>query len=271
MTTTSAMPGEMLARLFYKNDATGAPLTIASDGSTDGSVFLFTGNGDMGSEAGPTFETVAAISSNAYTREARQDVSGATAVMRDTPITGAMEFLGQILTGYKLQYDALGDVSGLGVESAAAADCTRWTTASSAATSWTVVELVGYRYCDDVQESVRANIFRNVQEVSPSSNFQFGLDDPGTGSVDLNMTCKAATAAWGDGPNDVFTIYDDTGAATLTTDPITLGWPVGTAALYEDLITLCACDNAIRGVPLTAALVGATTELALNGLIWTVI
>jgi hypothetical protein len=269
MTTTSAMPGEMLARIFYKNDATGAPITVAAAGSTDGNTFLFTGNGDMGSETGPTFDTVAAIASNAFTREARNDVSGATAVMRDTPITGAMSFLADILTGYKPQYDASGDISGLGIESAAAADCTRWVTAASAATSWTILELVGYRYCDDVQESVRANIFRNVQDVAPASNFQFGLEDPGTGSVDLNMVCKAAGAGWGDGPNDEFLIYDDLLAATLTTDPITLGWPVGTDALFEDLITLCACDNAIRGVPLTAALVAATPELALNGFIWT--
>lgn len=267
--STTALAAEMVARIFYKNDATGAPVLVASDGSTDGSVVLFTGNTQMQSQPGVDVSQQGEISTAAYTRQARTQVDGASAVLRDTPIFGALEFLADFLSSYKKTYTAGGLFDSPAAVSASEKLCRQldWAAASEVTTSWTCIELVGWRYCDDETEMVRANIFRNITDASLATNPQFGLDDPGTGTTDINITLEDAGTGWGDGPADLFPIYDDTGGVTLTRAPFNLGHPIGTAALYEDLVTLCSCKNAVRGIPLTAALIAANSELTGNDLI----
>lgn len=267
MADTQAMPAEALARIIYKLDpTTGEPIRLETDGSTDGSVFLMTGNKVMSSTMGPTFNTQPAISTDSYTRAAVDTVNGAEATWVDVPNIGAMELYAELLKGWVGTKDGSGNVIALSIEDAATAECNTWTTSASTSSRFGALELVGWRYCDNEQDSVRMNIFREISEATPSANLQAGLVDPGSstsGNINLKLISNdgwLATAgdAWF---NALFPMFSDDAGAVGAANPGTFGLPVGTESLFDELINLCACNNGVRGIPLTAALVLANPEL----------
>jgi hypothetical protein len=122
-----------------------------------------------------------------------------------------------------------------------------------------MIELAGWRDCNDGEVVVAANIARAITAADPSTGPRFGGVNPGDNNFSVTLTLDANTG-WGAGPGGLFPLFeqDDT---TVASTPVSLGFALTTEAIYEDLITLCACDSALRGVPLTAALVLANAEL----------
>ena len=260
MADIQGVPAELLVRLFYKNSAAGVPGVVPDDGSGDGNVFMFVGNDVQTSQFAATFNNVAAITGAAFNRPAYQNVSGATATITDCNLTGAKEFGGQFINGFTNGHDDSGNVITLDIASPNGDDsCLRWGAASETTTEWTMIELVGWRDCNDNELSVNANIARAITAADPQAGPKFGGTNPADNNFSATLTMQT-NSGWGSGPADLFPIFESDGT-TATRTPTSIGFEMDTASVYEDLIALCSCDSALRGVPLTAALITANTAL----------
>lgn len=260
MADIQGVPAELLVRLFYKNTALGAAGVVPVGGAGDGNVYLFTGGSAMTSQYDAQFTNVAAIASACFNRQASQSVSGAKATIGDCNLTGAKEFAGQFVNGFTNSYNALGNVLTLDIASPnSAANCLKWGQVTAAGQRWTMIELAGWRDSNDGEVVVAANIARAITAADPSAGPRFGGVNPGDNNFSATLTLDP-NSGWGTGPGGLFPLFEQDGTTAAST-PVSLGFEMGTPAIYEDLITLCSSDSALRGVPLTAALVAANVEL----------
>lgn len=259
MAFEQSMASEVLGRILYKNGVGGEPLSIA-DG--DDNVFFFPGSETMSSEYQATFRTVAAIASACFNRPETRRVSGATGVIRGCPINGAQEFLGQFVNGLAIGYDALGAVASLDIESPGDSNCLDCDTAASASSTWSMVEIICYRDCNNNVVDIRANIARSITAADPSGAYTFGGTDPTANAIDFNLTFSN-NAGWHGGsagsPGLLFDLYEDTGGAVDNGRPVSMGVAFADTDEYDEIIAACACDLSYAGIPLTAAMVTAAT------------
>lgn len=260
MADTQATPAELLLRLFYKNSAAGVPGVVPTGGAGDGNVFMFVGNTVQTSVWTPQFTNVGAIAGACFNRAASQSVSGAQAVITDCNLTGAKTFGGQFVNGFTNGYDDAGNVVTLDIAAPnSGANCLTWGITTAQGLEWTMIELAGWRDCNDGEVNVQANIARAISAADPQTGPRFGGTNPADNNFSATLTLKP-NSGWGAGPGDLFPLFESDGT-TENSNPVSLGFEMDDETVYEDLIALCACDSALRGVPITDALVIANPVL----------
>lgn len=260
MGDTQGIPTDFLLRLFHKNSAAGVPGVVPTGGAGDGNVFMFVGNPASTSQYAPQFQNVAAITGPCFHAPARTRTSGGQVTIGDCNLTGAKTFGGQFFDGFANGYDDEGNVVTLDLRAADEdSPCLRWGTTIAEDLRWTMIELIGWRDCNDGEINVQANIVRSVSGAVLAAGPRFGGPNPQDNNFSATLTVLK-NDGWGDGPGDLFPLFESDGT-TENSNPVSLGFPMDTASVYEDLIALCDIDNALRGVPITDALVIANPVL----------
>lgn len=255
MADDQTQPGEVLGWLFYKNSPSGAALTNA-DG--DNNMFFFPGGEAQTSAYGIQNRTIAAVASACFTSSEKVLTSGAQVTINGCSMMGAQTFMTQFVNGLVPGYDGSGNVITIDIEGPDDASCNTCA-ADVAGDKWSLVELVCWRDCDGNIDEVRGNVARQISAAVPSGTMNFG-GAPGANSTNFPMVLTLEpNDGWGDGPGDVFPIFEDTGGAVDDTRPVSLGFTFPTPADATVLLAECGCDLSWAGVPITAALVTAGT------------
>lgn len=254
MADSQALPGEALGWLFYKNSPSGAALTT---GDGDGNVFFFPGSEKMTSSYQATFRAISAITDACFNKPARSVISGAQNSIANCPMAGAQTFLGQFVNGLAIGYTALGEVASLDIASPDEAECGVDLT-PAAGTSWSMVELIAWRDCENVIHSVRANIARKITAANPSGGQGFGGPNPAANTVNYTLTLEA-NDGWDAGPGDLFPLFEDLAGGVADTRPVSMGVTFDDPDDIAELVAACSCKLAYAGLPLTAAMVAAET------------
>ena len=254
MADSLGMPAQLLGRILYKNDASGAAQTIA-DG--DDNVFFFPGSESMTSSYAAVFRTIAAVSKACFNSPAKQQLTGATGTIGGCPLGGYQTFLSQFVNGLAAGYDDVGAIASLDIESPSDSNCLDCDNTATVTQDWSMVELVCYRDVNNVVTEIKANVARAITAADPSAGQSYGGLDPTANTISYNLTF-ATNDGWGTGPGGLFEIYEDTGQVQANRRPVSQGITLPSTE-YDEIIAACAADLSYAGIPLTAAMVVAET------------
>lgn len=252
--TTGTYPTRINHLFIYLNNCAGKPLATG-DGSP---VFWFPGKEAMELEAGPTFRTISEVSTECFSRAARNETAGSDAVFRRGCGFSTPEFDSVFLRGYTREYTATGGIL-KAVESPAGSDCWTCGTTDDCDKTFTIIADICEVDCEDKPVNRRFDIVRRISQATLSNRSKRGGNNPGNFSGDITLQ-TSSNSGWGAGPANLFPAYDADG--NFGTSPVVEGIPKPATLNMTSLDEAgCGCKNAYAGKAITADLVAANPLL----------
>ena len=239
--------------IITENDCLGAPVGT----SAGGRVWVLNGNDDTNIESGPTFETIAEIVRNCYTRPADRRVSGSeTTLDFGCPISNP-ELCAALEDGYTITYDEDNNPI-LSVAKPGETDCQKCgkTEEDGCDKSVSIIALVCETDCESNNVGISFMVIRSV--TGGTSNSPKGVGQNGLNSPTLTLT-TTTNDGYGEGPGGFIRNYDADGEPVC--EPVSYRIPCPDDLDLGELHTLCGCKEDLIGCTITEEIVLANPIL----------